>query len=62
VVGPLIISIIALPFFLLVNGIAYLVTLVAIRKSHVRSAVESCNEVTALRVGIVIGYLLGRLL
>ena len=62
IVGPLIVSIVTLPFFLLVNGIAYVVTLVAVRKGHVRSAVESRILVTALLVGIVIGYVLGRLL
>ncbi len=61
VVGPLIVSIITLPFFLLVNGIAYLVTLMAVRKGYVRSAVESRILVTALLVGIVMGFLLGKL-
>lgn len=62
VVGPLIVSIVTLPFFLLVNGIAYVVTLLAVRKGHVRSAVESRILVTALLVGIVIGFVLGKLL
>lgn len=61
VVGPLIVSIVTLPFFLMVNGIAYVVTLVAVRKGYVRSAVESRILVTALLVGMVIGYVLGRL-
>jgi hypothetical protein len=62
IVGPLIVSIVTLPFFLLVNGIAYVVTLVAVRKGYVRSAIESRILVTALLVGIVIGYVLGKLL
>lgn len=61
VVGPLVVSIITLPFFLLVNGITYLITLLVVRKGYVRSAVESRILVTVLLVGIVIGYVLGRL-
>jgi hypothetical protein len=62
VVGPLIVSIITLPFFLLVNGIAYVITLLAVRKGYVRSAVESRILVTALLVGMVIGFVLGKLI
>jgi hypothetical protein len=61
VVGPLIVSVVTLPFFLVVNGLAYVITLVSVRKGYVRSAIESRILVAALLVGMVMGYVLGKL-
>lgn len=61
VVGPLIVSVVTLPFFLVVNGLAYVITLVSVRKGYVRSAIESRILVAALLMGMVIGYILGKL-
>lgn len=62
VIGPPIAGIISLPFFLIVNAIAYLVTLFSLRKGYAKNVVDSKVMVTALLVGIIIGYALGKLL
>ncbi|MFQ6093150.1 MAG: hypothetical protein ACE5OR_10800 [bacterium] len=62
IVGPPIASIVSLPFFLIVNGIAYIVTLFSLRKGYTREVLGSRVLVTTLLVGILIGYALGKLL
>ena len=60
-IGPPIATVISLPFFLVINAIAYLVTLFSLRKGYAKDVVDSKVMVTALLVGIIIGYALGRL-
>ncbi len=60
VIGVTLASVLTLPFFLLVNGLAYLVTLLAIRKGDAKSVLSSRILVSALLVGIIIGYFLGK--
>ena len=62
VIGPPIAGIISLPFFLIVNAIAYLVTLFSLRRGYAKDVVDSKVMVTTLLVGIIIGYALGKLL
>jgi hypothetical protein len=61
VVGTYLVTILTLPFFLLVNGLAYLVTLIALRKGDAKAVMNSRILVSALLVGIIIGYFLGKL-
>jgi hypothetical protein len=61
VIGPPVAGIISLPFFLIVNAIAYLVTLFSLRRGYAKNVVDSKVMVTALLVGIIIGYALGKL-
>ena len=62
IVGPLIASVISLPFFLIVNAIAYIVTLFSLRKGYTKDVLGSRVLVTTLLIGIIIGYALGKLL
>lgn len=62
VIGPPAAHIISLPFFLIVNALAYLVTFLAIRKGYTKDVAGSKILVTALLIGIIIGFALGRLL
>jgi len=62
VVGPTIVTIITMPFFLTVNAIAYLVTFLAIRKGYTQNVIDSRILVVTLLTGIVIGFLIGRLI
>jgi hypothetical protein len=62
IIGPAIVNVITMPFFLTVNAIAYLVTLVAVRRGYARDVVDSRVLVVTLLFGIVIGFLLGRFL
>ena len=62
VVGPLIVKVFALPFFWLVNGLGYIVSVIAIKKGYTKEMVRSRVLTLALLVGILIGYILGHLL
>ena len=62
VLGPAIVNIITMPFFLTVNAIAYLLTLVAVRNGYIKNLIDSRVLVITLLFGIVIGFLLGRFL
>ena len=61
IVGPPVASVISLPFFLIVNAIAYIVTLFSLRKGYTKDVLGSRILVTTLLVGIIIGYALGKL-
>lgn len=60
-IGPMIVHVVTLPFFLLVNGVAYLVTFIALRKGYTKDVVSSRLLTVALLIGIVIGFILGKL-
>lgn len=62
VVGPLIVNIFTLPFFWLINGLASIVSMVAIRKGYNKEVLRSRVLTVALLIGILIGYILGHLL
>lgn len=60
-IGPMVAKIITLPFFLLLNAVAYLFTFVALRMGFKRDIVRARIISTAFLVGIVIGFILGRI-
>lgn len=62
VAGPLIVKVLTIPFFWILNGLAYLVSLLALRKGYGKDVVSSRVITLALLVGTVIGYILGNLL
>lgn len=62
IIGPPVAHIISLPFFLIVNALAYIVTLFSLRKGYTKDVLGSRILVTALLIGIIIGYALGKLL
>ncbi|MFQ6616252.1 MAG: hypothetical protein ACE5HZ_05720 [Fidelibacterota bacterium] len=62
VVGPILVKIFALPFFWIVNGLGYLVSMIAIKKGYTKDVVRSRVLTVALLVGILLGYILGHLL
>ena len=62
IIGPPAAYIISLPFFLIVNALAYLITLFTLRKGYTRDVLGSRILVTAFLIGIIIGYALGKLL
>jgi hypothetical protein len=61
IIGPPVASVISLPFFLIVNAIAYIATLFSLRKGYTKDVLGSRILVTTLLVGIIIGYALGKL-
>ena len=62
VVGPLIVKVLTLPFFWIVNGLGYFVSVIAIRKGYTKEMVHSRVLTVALLLGILIGYILAHLL
>ena len=60
-IGPMIVKVITLPFFILLNAIAYIFTFFALRMGLKRDIVRARIIATALLVGIVIGFILGRI-
>ena len=62
VAGPLILKILTIPIFWTPNDLAYLASVLAIRKGYGKDIVNSKVITLALLVGTVIGYILGHLL
>jgi len=61
-VGPIIAKILALPVFWLINALGYFVSILAIKKGYSRDVMNYRVLTVVLLVGIVIGYILGKLL
>ena len=59
-VGPLMIKVIMWPLFLLINALAYLVTLLRIKKDKPSSQLTTQAMATVLSIGILIGYILSK--
>ncbi|MCK4353206.1 hypothetical protein KAW65_07360 [candidate division WOR-3 bacterium] len=62
VVGPFIVKIVSLPLIWIANGFAYVVTLLVLRRGHKIDIFKSRVLITALLIGIVLGFILGKLL
>jgi hypothetical protein len=60
ILGPLIVKILALPFIWLLNGIGYIISMVAIRRGFSKDVLTYRGLTIALIVGIVIGYVVGK--
>jgi hypothetical protein len=62
VVGPIIAHVLSLPFLWLLNGIGYLVSIVAIRRGYSKDVLNYRVITVTLLTGITIGYVLGKLI
>lgn len=62
VVGPIVAHVLTLPFLWLLNGIGYLVSIVAIRRGYSKDVLNYRVITVALLTGITIGYVLGKLI
>ncbi len=62
IIGPLIGQVLALPFIWILNGVGYLVSIVAIRRGYSKDVISYQIATTVLIVGIIIGYILGKLI
>ena len=60
IAGPLIVKILALPFIWLLNGIGYIISMVAIRRGYTKDVLTYRGLTIALIVGVVIGYVVGK--
>lgn len=61
IIGPLIVKVLSIGFIWLLNAVGYLVSFVAIRRGFSRDVLTYRGVTIALIVGIVIGYVLGKL-
>jgi len=61
-VGPFAAKILALPLFWLINGLGYFVSLIAIKKGYSKDVVNYRILTVVLLIGIVIGFIIGKLI
>ena len=61
-VGPMIAHVLTLPFIWILNGIGYLVSLVAIKRGYSKDVINYRMATATLIVGIILGYILGKLI
>jgi hypothetical protein len=61
IIGPLLVKALSLGFIWLLNAVGYLVSFVAIRRGYSKDVLTYRGVTVALIVGIVIGYIIGKL-
>jgi len=61
VVGPLIAKALSIGFIWILNGVGWLVSLVAIKRGYSRDVLTYRGVTISIIIGIVIGYVLGKL-
>ena len=59
-IGPIIAKVIVWPFFITINGVAYLVALTLIRVKGYKQVANARVLTTVFLVGILLGFILGR--
>lgn len=62
VIGPLVVKILSVGFIWLLNALGYLVSFVAIRRGYSKDVLTYRGLTVALLIGIVLGYVLGKLI
>ena len=60
-IGPMVAHVLALPFIWLLNGVGYLVSIVAIKRGYSKDVLNYRLITIALLFGITFGYVLGKL-
>ncbi|MCU0811596.1 MAG: hypothetical protein MUE59_11295 [Thiobacillaceae bacterium] len=61
IIGPIIVKVLSIGFIWLLNAVGYLVAYVAIRRGYSKDVLTYRGLTIALIIGIVIGYVLGKL-
>lgn len=62
IVGPIIVKVLSIGFIWLLNAVGYLVAYVAIRRGYSKDVLTYRGVTIALIIGIVIGFVLGKLI
>jgi hypothetical protein len=62
VIGPIIVKVLTIGFVWLLNAVGYLVSYIAIRRGYSKDVLTYRGLTVAVIIGIVIGFVLGRLL
>jgi hypothetical protein len=61
VIGPIIVKVLSIGFIWLLNAVGYLVSFIAIRRGYSRDVLTYRGLTVAVIIGIVIGYVMGKL-
>ncbi|MBN2424189.1 MAG: hypothetical protein JXR46_01745 [Calditrichaceae bacterium] len=61
IVGPIIAKVLALPLFWLINALGYFVSILAIKRGYSKDVVNYRILTVVLLIGIVIGFIIGKL-
>jgi hypothetical protein len=61
IIGPIIVKVLSIGFIWLLNAVGYLVSYVAIRRGYSKDVLTYRGVTIALIIGIVIGFVLGKL-
>ncbi len=61
ILGPVLVKVITLPIVLLIQGLAFIASLVGVKLGHGRKVFEARVAATILLIGMVVGYILGKL-
>lgn len=61
-IGPLIVKVLAIPFFWILNALGYFVGVIAIKRGYSGEFMKSRVLTVALLVGIVVGYIIGHII
>ncbi len=62
IIGPLIVKVLSVGFIWLINGVGYLVSAIAIRRGYSKDVLTYRGVTVALIIGIVIGFIMGKLI
>ena len=62
IIGPIIAKLLALPIFWMINALGYFVSIVAIKKGYSKDILNYRVLTIVLLIGIVIGYIIGKLI
>jgi len=62
IVGPIVAQVLSLPFIWILNGVGYLVSIVAIKRGYSKEVLNYRIITVILLIGITLGYILGKLI
>jgi len=62
IIGPVLVKVLTMSFIWLLNAIGYLVSYIAIKRGYSKDVISYRGITIALLVGIVIGYVLGKVI
>jgi hypothetical protein len=62
IVGPIIVKVLSIGFIWLLNAVGYLVSYIAIRRGYSKDVLTYRGLTVAIIIGIVVGFVLGKLI
>ncbi len=62
IIGPVIVKVLSIGFIWLLNAVGYLVSYIAIRRGYSKDVLTYRGLTVAIIIGIVIGFVLGKLI